>query len=288
MRRRKPGTERGKLAFERQREILGLLGSSGSVHVADVAARLGVTPETVRRDLEKLGRQGRLRRTHGGAVPAHEQDQPFAVRAVAHHAEKQAIARAATALLAPGDVIALDASSTAHELALLLHGREVTVVTNSLPATLALCQRTPPRVMSTGGWLDPASLSWTGAFAEEALHRVHIGKLFLSSKGVDLQRGLSELDEAQAAIKRRLMAIADEVYLLADHSKFERRAVVYFAALGEVDAVITDAGAGDDLLARLRAAGLRVLVAGAEAAPREQSDESPIRETRRKPRREQR
>jgi DeoR/GlpR family transcriptional regulator of sugar metabolism len=272
--RRKSGTVRSKLAFERHREILDLLESSGAVRVTEAARQLGVTQETVRRDLDKLFRAGRLRRTHGGAVPVAGPDQPFAVRAVAHHDEKRAIARAAADLLQPGDVIALDASSTAHELALLLQGREVTVVTNALPATMALCQQAGVRVMSTGGWLDPASQSWTGAYAEAALTRVHIRKLFLSSKGVDLLRGLSELDEAQAALKRRLIAAAEEVYLLVDHSKFDQRAVVYFAALDEVDAVITDGGAGADLVARLRGTDLRVLVAGTDPEARENPDDS--------------
>ncbi len=252
------------LAQQRQAGILSQLSETGAVRVAELAQRFGVADETIRRDLEKLDRAGQLVRTHGGAVAAEllSRDSPFAVRRAAHHAEKGTIARLAMGYVQEGDVIALDASSTAHELATALSDVPLTVVTNSLPATALLMTRDNIRVLSTGGFLDPGSRSWVGSLAEQAFDRVNINKLFLSSKGVDLHRGLSEVDDAQARVKRRMLDVAQAVYLLVDSSKFGVRSAVHLGELSEVDALLTDANASAEVLAGLRGAGVRVEQAG--------------------------
>jgi DeoR family transcriptional regulator, L-fucose operon activator len=251
------------LADQRQREILDRLHDAGGVRVADLARALEVTEETVRRDLRRLGQTGKLVRTHGGAVPVEDRSRnlPFDVRQTAHLAEKQAIARHALRYVRENDVLGLDASSTACEVARALPDMPLTVVTNSLPATAVLCGRANVRVVSTGGMLDVPSRSWTGSLAEHALDRINITKLFLSAKGVDLARGLSEVDDHQARVKRRLMDMAETIYLLVDHSKFGVKSVVFLAELTEVDVVVTDGGADAGTLGVLAQAGVMVEVA---------------------------
>jgi len=246
------------LAHQRQAEILKRLTDSGGARVAVLARDLRVTEETIRRDLDKLEQAGRLVRTHGGAllVPETSRDLSFETRQTANHEAKVAIARMAVRLVSPGDVIALDASSTVHELALALPDIPLTVVTNSLPATVRLAARTHLRVIATGGTLDRPSGSWVGSLAEHALDRLNIQKVFLSSKGVDFERGLSEVDDAQARVKRRMLDLAAERYLLVDSSKFGVRSVVPLARLDEVHAVLTDAGITPDARARLAALGV--------------------------------
>ncbi len=252
------------LAHQRQVEILRKLRNHGGARVAVLARELRVTAETIRRDLDKLERAGRLVRTHGGAVlvPEASRDLSFETRQSANHEAKVAIARLAARLVSAGDVIALDASSTVHELALALPDIPLTVVTNSLPATLRLAGRSQVRVIATGGMLDRPSGSWVGTLAEEALERLNIQKVFLSSKGVDFARGLSEVDDAQARVKRRMLDLAAERYLLVDSSKFGVRSVVPLARLHEVHAVLTDAGITVD--ARAQLAALRVALHVAE------------------------
>lgn len=252
------------LAQQRHREILGRLRRQGGVRVADLAQTLRVTEETIRRDLEKLGLEGKLVRTHGGAMPIRDdrQDLPFDVRKTAHLAEKQAIAAHALRYVAEGDVIALDPSSTAHELARILPDRPLTVVTNSLPVAVTLLDRAHVRVVCTGGTLDVRARSFVGLLAEQALERFNITKLFLSSKGVDLARGLSEVTEEQARVKRRMMDVAGKTFLLADHSKLGVKSVVFFASPTEADVLITDAGASAELLSELGELGLETETAG--------------------------
>jgi DeoR/GlpR family transcriptional regulator of sugar metabolism len=252
------------LARQRHREILTRLADIGAVRVAELADSLGVTEETIRRDLDKLGGEGKLVRTHGGALPIRQQSQdlPFSVRSSAHHAEKESIARFALRHISAHDVIALDASSTVHELARVLPDMPLTVVTNALPATAVLMTRSNIRVFSTGGFLDTPSRSWVGSFAEQSLERVNINKLFLSSKGLDLARGLSEVDDAQARVKRRMMDLAEEKYLLIDHSKFGARSAVYLSQVNDVDVLLTDSGADTALLEEIRRVGVRIETVG--------------------------
>ncbi len=241
------------LAHQRHREILGRLRDAGGVRVADLAKTLHVTEETIRRDLEKLSLDGKLVRTHGGAAPVRDdrRDLPFDVRKTTHLSEKQTIAAHAVRYVAEGDVIALDPSSTAHELAKILPDCPLTVVTNSLPVAVTLLDRTHVRVVCTGGTLDMRSRSFTGLLAEQALERFNITKLFLSAKGVDLSRGLSEVTEEQARLKRRMMDVAGKTFLLVDHSKLGVKSVVFFASVTEADVLITDAGGNAEVLGEL-------------------------------------
>jgi DeoR/GlpR family transcriptional regulator of sugar metabolism len=251
------------LAEQRQTEILRELSRAGGVRVTALAQQLRVALETVRRDLERLEREGKLVRTHGGAVPvaAGEGDVPFVVRRTANHEAKVAVARHAIRYLAEGDVIGLDASSTVHELTRLIPDIPLTVVTNSLLAVVRLASRHRVRVIATGGALDPASYSWTGTRAEDGLRDVNIGTLFLSSKGVDLERGLSERDDAQARLKRRMMDRAARRILLVDRSKFGLRSTVSFAPLSDVQLLVTDAATVADGLEIYAAAGPAIEIA---------------------------
>lgn len=250
---------------QRHRRILGLLTQAESVRVSELAKTLHVTEETIRRDLQKLEESGRLVRTHGGAtaIAGGSRDLPFEVRQTANLELKVAIAHHALNYISENDIIGLDASSTVFELARRLPDWPLTVVTNSLVATAALSTSTNTRVVSTGGMLDPRSRSWTGLLAEHGLERLNIHKLFMSTRGIDLERGLSEVDDQQARMKRQLMERADKVFLLADHSKLGVRAVVGLAALTEVDVVLTDTDAEESFLTARRAAGRQV-----ERAPR--------------------
>lgn len=244
------------LRAQRQHEILSRLGSTGGVRVAELAKALKVTEETIRRDLEKLDDEGKLRRTHGGAVPTLEngRNPSFDVRKVTNLEQKVAIARQAVRRITEGDVIGLDVSTTTYELAQIIPDIPLTVITNSVPVVLALMSRVHVRVVSTGGDFDSRARSFTGSLAERALARFNINKLFLSSKGVDLARGLSDATDAQARVKRAMIDIAEETCLLADHSKFGVRSVVFFAQLGDIDRVVTDAGAEEIVLRELSGA----------------------------------
>jgi DeoR family fructose operon transcriptional repressor len=254
------------LSIERHREILGRLQRIGSVRVSELALSLKVTEETIRRDLDKLSQEGSLVRIRGGAVPV-QTDQvelPFDVRETVNLREKQEIAFAAVRFVEAGQVLALDASSTAREFARVLPDTPLTVVTNSLAITTALARRERIRIVSTGGVLDGPHLAYDGIIAEQALERFNINKLFFSVKGVDLERGLSVAADGHARTKRRMMDLAEQIILLVDGSKFNQRAVEFFADVRDVDVVITDSLADVTFVDELRDRGVEVYRAGVD------------------------
>lgn len=230
------------LAFERHQKIMKCIKDLGSVQVTDLAHDLKVTEETIRRDLRKLDDEGKLVRIHGGAIApeSEKKELPFDIRETANPEEKKAIAKQAIKYVGEGDVIVLDASSTACELARVLPDMPMTVITNSKVVIHSLVDYMHPRIVSTGGILDVPSLSYVGTMAEKALERFNINKAFISCKGVDLARGLSVVDDFHARIKRCMVELAETVYLLADHTKFNVKSVEFFAGLEEVDVVVTD------------------------------------------------
>jgi DeoR family fructose operon transcriptional repressor len=230
------------LAAERHRQILEMLLKAEAVSTAAVAAELGITAETARRDFEALEAEGRLSRRHGGAVCRDEgrRDLSLNSRESVNVAEKREIATLALSQINPGETLFFDASSTVFALACLLSNIELTIVTNALKAAMELARRPAIQVILLGGAVNHRSLSCQGALADGALESYHVQKAFISCRGLDAARGASEANSEQAGLKRRVIRLADQTMLLADHSKMGIKSSFLFAALPELDALITD------------------------------------------------
>lgn len=252
------------LVAERYEKIVQLVNDNGSMRVTELSELCGVTEETIRRDLDRLETAGRLRRSHGGAVsvkdmpPLQTVETPYAEREIAHADEKRRIAKEAVGRIGPGERILLDASSTAWYMARSLPDMHLTVLTNSIKVAMELAVKEKITVISTGGLLAQRSLSYVGPLAERSLEAYHVDKLFFSCKGVHVERGVSESNELQARVKQKMIGIADEVYLLADSSKFGVQAFTHVAEWTDVDGVITDTQLAGDTLRALREKGIAV------------------------------
>ncbi len=252
------------LVAERYEKIVGLVNERGSIRVSELSELCRVTEETIRRDLDRLERAGRLRRSHGGAVSVKETaglhpEIPYAVREITHADEKKRIALEAIKRISPKDRILLDASSTAWYMAADVPDIDLTVLTNSIKVATELSGKEKIQVISTGGILAQRSLSFVGPLAERSLDAYHVDKVFLSCKGVHLERGISESNELQARIKERMIGMADEVVLLADSSKFGVQAFTHVADLSEVDTIITDRRMPKETIEQLEDRGIHVI-----------------------------
>ena len=249
------------LAIDRQRRILELLLGAGSLRTIDTAAELGVTDETVRKDFELLEKRGELIRTHGGASRPQRirEDLPFTERQAIRREEKQAIARLAADRILPNETIFLDASSTVLTLAQFLPELPLTILTNALNVFTALSDRPNIDLICTGGLYDPKSRSFIGLTAEKSLPRYNIHRMFFSGNGLHLERGASESNARQAAFKERVVAGAEDVVFLADHSKLGGRSAFFFAGVADLSCLITDKGADPAFIQQLQASGLEVL-----------------------------
>ncbi|MNW34493.1 Glucitol operon repressor [compost metagenome] len=248
------------LVAERYEMIVQLVNEKGSIRVSELSELCKVTEETIRRDLDRLEEAGRLRRSHGGAVSIKEEQPeiPFSEREIMHAEEKRRIAEAAIQLIRPKDRILLDASSTAWYMASKLPDVPLTVLTNSIRVATELSTKDKIDVISTGGLLVQRSLSFVGPLAERSLDTYYVDKVFLSCKGVHLQRGVSESNELQARIKQKMVEIADEVILLADSSKFGQQALTHVTDLSRVNTIVTDQGIHEDTLAGLKERSIAV------------------------------
>lgn len=252
------------LIAERYEKIVALVNERGSIRVSELSELCQVTEETIRRDLDRLEHNGRLRRSHGGAVSIKDGQQaeiPYAEREITHAEEKRRIAQEAIKRIAPNERILLDASTTAWYMAADVPDVKLTVLTNAIKVATELSGKDKIEVIATGGILAQRSLSFVGPLAERSLDAYYVDKVFLSCKGVHLERGISESNELQARIKEKMIGRAEEVILLADSSKFGVQAFTHVAELDQVDVIITDRKIPRDTVEKLEARGIKVVIA---------------------------
>jgi len=238
------------LARHRQSLILDDIRRAGSARVSDLTQRLGVSDMTIRRDLEALARAGLIEKVHGGAVlpgapSSHEPG--FEAKSVLEKPQKEAIARAAAALVVPGTAIALSAGTTTFALAqLLLDVAGLTIVTNSVRVASIFGTGRPAatlggtlQVVLTGGIRTPSD-ALVGPIADSAIRSLHVDQLFLGCHGIDPAAGLTTPNLAEAETNRAFVHAARRVTVLADHTKWGIVGLSSFARLDEVDTLITD------------------------------------------------
>lgn len=260
-------------AMERHEHILTALGRSGRVSVADLADRLHVTPETIRRDLDALERAGHVRRVHGGAVSASRAsiaETTVLERSGRATAAKRAIAREALALVPPtftGSIL-IDAGTTTGALADALAAWQpapgiapLTVYTNSVPIAATLHGNANLVVRIIGGTVRGITSAAVGPAAIAQLAEIRPDIAFLGANGVSAEFGLSTPDELEADVKRVMVDRARLAVVLVDASKHDDEALQRFSALDEVDVLITDAPPTGPLAAALDEAEVEVRVA---------------------------
>jgi DeoR family fructose operon transcriptional repressor len=251
-------------AEERQRWIVERARAGGRVEVAALATELGVTTETVRRDLTTLERHALLRRVHGGAIPIERLgfEPALAARDSVLTVEKERIAQMALAELPDEGSILLDAGTTTARLASALPAdRELVVLTNALPIAMSLSVRPNITVLMVGGRVRGRTQAAVDAWALHALADSYVDVAFIGTNGISPERGLTTPDTTESAVKRAMIGAARRCVVLADHTKVGQDHLSRFAALDEIDTLITDSGLDALVADELRSRGLKVLLA---------------------------
>lgn len=242
------------LTAERRSIILAKLEADKKVQVGALSAEFDVSEETIRRDLERLEKEGHATRVYGGAVYNQElRSEPnYSVRKQTNTDAKHRIARQVASFIEDGDCLMLDESSTAMFVAKAIRGKKgLTVITNSLEVMLTLSEEKDWRIISTGGDLDPDLLAQTGHQAETSVRKYHVDKAVISCTGLDLARGCTCTEENAAYIKRAMMESAKQTILVADQEKFGKKAFFSLCRLSELTAIVTDAEPDDAWKAQL-------------------------------------
>jgi DeoR/GlpR family transcriptional regulator of sugar metabolism len=244
----------------RHQMIMESLRQHSPVLVGELAVELGCSEMTVRRDLESLERSGGLRRVHGGAasVVLSAEETPYGIRALEFHEAKAAIGAAAASLLADGETIILDGGTTAMEVSRALRNRRMTVMPLALRPVFELHECPGIKLLLPGGEVRPGELSLTGSLTEPSFSQLRFDTFVMGPCGVDATAGITTHLLAEATVKRGAAKASQRVIAVADSSKLGRVAFGHVCDINDIDIVITDAGADQEKVDELWAAGVDV------------------------------
>lgn len=250
------------LAETRRRVLLDLISRQGFATLDELVKSVGVSESTVRRDLEALDLGGAVKRTHGGAVFLGEvRSLPaFDERTKTAAAEKQAIGRAMAHLLEDGDTVLLDGGTTTLEVARALVGRSLQVVTNSLPIAQLLASSPTIDLILIGGYVYPRTGVALGPLAMATMQGIRVRKAILGAGGI-VEDGIYNSNLLLVETERRMMECGQDVFIVADHSKFGRLALARLCGLDEVQHLVVDPCLPAEFRGILDRAGVSVHVA---------------------------
>jgi DeoR/GlpR family transcriptional regulator of sugar metabolism len=244
----------------RHQLIMEALRQRSPVLVGELAAALECSEMTVRRDLEALERSGGLRRVHGGAASVFlsAEETPYGIRALEAHEAKATIGAAAANLLADGETVILDGGTTAMEVARALRNRRLTVMPLALRPIFELHECPGINLLLPGGEVRPGELSLTGSLTEPSFSQLRFDTCVMGPCGIDPKAGITTHLLAETSVKRAAARASQRVIAVADSSKLGRVAFGHVCDLGDIDIIITDAEADQQIVDELRGAGVDV------------------------------
>lgn len=248
---------------KRRQVLLAEINGCEEADVATLARKLGVSGMTVRRDLDQLAKDGRVIRTHGGAVPTQRVSFEFRFleRVRLHREAKEAIARTAAKLVADGEAIILDSGTTTLAVAQQLITRSrLTVITTSLPIAAALFGCSSVEVLLLGGFLRRDAPDLAGAVTERNLETLRADVAMVGADGIDHLGRVYNSSAEVARMLGKMSAAARRIYVVADSSKIGKTALMQFGDLRNMAGLITDAALPPEMQKQLRRAGVKVLI----------------------------
>jgi DeoR family transcriptional regulator, fructose operon transcriptional repressor len=220
---------------------MALLSEHTFYGLNQLAKNLGVSISTARRDLDELEQESLVKRTHGGVMIVSEKNTlpVFNDRQSIMSAEKAAIGQKAAEMVEDGDTIIIDGGTTPYQVALHLQQRNVQVITNSLPVANLFADSTNVQLISTGGTLYPGTGVYLGPYAENMLKNVRAQKAFIGVAGISPE-GFYNSNALLVETEKRMLEVASEIYVVADHTKFGRRDLAFFCDFSAITTIITN------------------------------------------------
>jgi DeoR/GlpR family transcriptional regulator of sugar metabolism len=254
----------GSLPARRRFELVRLARRQGQLSVTELSSQFGVSPDTIRRDLDLLSVRGLVRRTHGGAVPADhlvQSESPFAQRVNLRTAEKTRIAQCAAALVQNGETLIINGGSTTRIFAFELSGKKnLTVVTNALAIPASLPEHAVRDVFVLGGEYRAESHITVGSVAYGGSTAVSVDSAILGVAGITEDGVFARLLQ-EAAMTASMIAAARRTIVLADSTKFDQKLLGHIASLGQIDILITDANPPEKISQALNEFRIQVIIA---------------------------
>ena len=248
--------------LERREQLIRFVESHERVTVNEICETFLVSPATARRDLEALEQGGKIRRFHGGALAIRNAppEPPFVERSEVQAEEKRRIGQAAAALIKDGETVLLGSGTTVLEVARnLRERRNLTVMTNSLLVMNMLADVPSITLIGLGGILRSSEKSFIGHLTEQALDELHVSKVIMSIRSIDLDTGLTNDYLPETQTDRKILSIGREVIMVADHTKCERVSSVFLASLSIVHTFVTDTQVPVAFASALQDLGIQVI-----------------------------
>jgi DeoR family transcriptional regulator, fructose operon transcriptional repressor len=248
---------------ERRQKVLELVNERGFVALSDLAKTLNASESTIRRDLDYWHQHGLLKRTHGGAMFREDAQgmPPLEERTSREIEEKRQIAQAAAMRIQDGDSVLIDGGTTTLELARMLVGRQLQIVTNSLPIANLFASSPETDLVMLGGYIYPRTGVALGPLTIRMLEDVHVRQAIMGVGGITAQ-GLFNSNLLLVETERAMMRAADEVVVLADHTKLGQKALAFLCELNSVDTLIVDRAIQPEQRTLVGGAEVKLIVAG--------------------------
>jgi len=231
------------LAIERRNQILEKLQIDKKVIVGELSQMYDVSEETIRRDLEKLEKEGFAIKSYGGAVlnESNNIELPLNLRKKRNVVGKQKIAQLVKEMVSDKESLILDASSTSVFIAKeLKEKKQLSIITNSIEIVMELFDTVDWNVLSTGGLAKEGTFALVGPQTDRMLKGYHVDKTIISCKGLDMKKGFSDSDDLHAANKKTMLESAVDKILVADHTKFNQTAFTQIAYFDDISKIVTD------------------------------------------------
>jgi DeoR family fructose operon transcriptional repressor len=247
---------------DRRSRLIDIIRIQGFAALEELVRELGVSESTVRRDLDALEEQGVARRTHGGVLYSGGMPRlaEFDDRQPANWAAKRAIAAYAAEIIDDGETVLLDGGTTTYEVARLLVGRSLQVVTNSLPVANLFASESRTDLVLLGGYVSPRTGVCLGPYANELLSRLHVTTTVLSAAGIS-REGLFNAHLLLAETEQAMLRAAGRCIVVADSSKFGRKSLTLVAGLEAVNAVVSDDGLSTEWRDFVTQSGAKLVIA---------------------------
>lgn len=239
---------------ERLHKIGEYVQNKSRASVQELCDLFQVSESTIRRDLKELETRSILKRTHGGAVnfQAVAFEPTYSEKEDQFQDEKKRIAQKAAEFIEDGDSLIIDSGTTtlylANELAKF---KDLTVVTNSIHLMQKLSALQGINIISTGGMLRTNTMALAGPMAEKSLEQLHVDKAFLGTNGLNIEEGLTTPNLVEASIKQKMIGAADQVFVMADHTKIGCVSFARFGEISDIDACITGSGIAKEVKSQL-------------------------------------
>jgi DeoR/GlpR family transcriptional regulator of sugar metabolism len=232
---------RREIVFERRTQIMRLLAAKSFYRLTELAGLLNTSLSSVRREIDALQQEGVVQRTHGGVIFLGATDSLPLFRERKDHMakEKQLIGKRAADLVEDGDTVIIDGGTTPYQVAMHLKTKDIQVVTNSLPVANLFADSRRVQLLSTGGTLYPGTGVFLGPYAAAMLKNVRAQKAFIGVAGIT-EEGLHNSNELVVETERHILDSAKKVYVVADHTKFERNAVAFLCDFSKIAGIVTD------------------------------------------------